>query len=117
MSTRTASEAEMYRTFDDDDAGDDDPSHVHAASQLNKSLSETKLLNGHDALDSNNNYPGVQSILNNTRECLVPLWRSERLTRALFRCRCFPAIVQQSKVRRSPEIKASQTETSIDPNN
>jgi len=50
VSTRTASEAEMYRTFDDDDE------------DLN---SETKLLNGHDDLDPNNNHHDTKQNINN----------------------------------------------------
>jgi hypothetical protein len=47
----------MYRTFDDDD--DDD---------LN---SETKLHNGHDHLDPNNNHHEIKSTINNSRECFA----------------------------------------------
>jgi len=50
VSTRTASEAEMYRTFDDDDE------------DLN---TETKLLNGHDDLDPNNNHHDTKQNINN----------------------------------------------------
>jgi hypothetical protein len=47
----------MYRTFDDDD---DD---------LN---SETKLHNGHDHLDpNNNNHHEIKSTINNSRECFA----------------------------------------------
>jgi hypothetical protein len=53
ISTQTASEAEMYRTFDDDDDDDD----LNLSLQVNKSTTETKLLNGHDNLDTNNNHP------------------------------------------------------------
>ncbi len=60
ISTRTASEAEMYRTFDDDD--DDD---------LNTSTTETKLINGHDDLDTNNNHHQIKSNINNSRECFA----------------------------------------------
>jgi hypothetical protein len=51
ISTRTASEAELYRTFDDDDE------------DLNP---ETKLSNGHDDLDSNNNHHDMKSNINHT---------------------------------------------------
>jgi hypothetical protein len=61
ISTRTASEAEMYRTFDDDDDDDD----------LNTSTTETKLINGHDDLDTNNNHHQIKSNINNSRECFA----------------------------------------------
>ncbi|UJR36148.1 hypothetical protein I4U23_028883 [Adineta vaga] len=57
VSTRTASEAEMYRTFDDADDDYDD---------MNSSTFENKLMNGHDDLDPNNNHPGIRTNLNNT---------------------------------------------------
>jgi hypothetical protein len=52
ISTRTASEAEMYRTFDDDDE--------------DLSTTETKLTNGHDDLDRNNNHQRIRSNINNS---------------------------------------------------
>jgi hypothetical protein len=48
ISTRTASEAEMYRTFDDEE-------------DFNSSTTETKLTNEHDDLDTNNNHHGIKS--------------------------------------------------------
>jgi hypothetical protein len=48
ISTRTASESEMYRTFGDDE-------------DLNSSTIETKLLHEHDDLDTNNNHHGIKS--------------------------------------------------------
>jgi len=60
ISTRTASEAEMYRTFDDQEEDEH-----HLSFPLTKPTSETiKYLNGHDDLDTNNNHQGIQSILN-----------------------------------------------------
>ncbi|CAF1046072.1 unnamed protein product [Adineta ricciae] len=56
VSTRTASEAEMYRTFDDNDDDDD----------MNSSTFDSKLLNGHDDLDRNNNHSGIRTNLNNS---------------------------------------------------
>ncbi|CAF1441575.1 unnamed protein product [Adineta ricciae] len=56
ISTRTASEAEMYRTFDEDDDYDD----------MNSSTFDSKLLNGHDDLDRNNNHSGIRTNLNNS---------------------------------------------------
>ncbi len=53
ISTRTASEAEMYRTFDDDE-------------DLN---SERKYHNGHDHLDPHNNHHHHE--MNNSRECFA----------------------------------------------
>ena len=61
ISTRTASEAEMYRTFDDDDDDDD----------MNSSAFDSKLLNGHDDLDRNNNHSGIRTNLNNSCECFA----------------------------------------------
>jgi hypothetical protein len=58
ISTRTASEAEMYRTFDDEE-------------DFNSSTTETKLLNGHDDFDTNNNHHGMKSNMNNSRECFA----------------------------------------------
>jgi hypothetical protein len=58
ISTRTASEAEMYRTFDDDE-------------DFNTSTTETKLINGHDDLDTNNNHHDMKSNINNSRECFA----------------------------------------------
>lgn len=57
VSTRTASEAELYRTFDDDE--DEDCSN------------RNKLTNGHDHLDSNNNSHDIKSTTNKTRECFA----------------------------------------------
>jgi len=57
ISTRTASEAEMYRTFDDDDE--------------DLSTTETKLTNGHDDLDRNNNHQRIRSNINNSCECFA----------------------------------------------
>jgi hypothetical protein len=48
ISTRTASEAEMHRSFDENE-------------DLNASTTENKLLNEHDDLDTNNNHHGIKS--------------------------------------------------------
>lgn len=60
ISTRTASEAEMYRSFDDDDDAVDD------GDDFNSSRTEPKLINGHDDLDRNNNHHGMKLNLNNS---------------------------------------------------
>ena len=59
VSTRTASEAELYRTFDDDDDGDEDY------------YTRNKLSNGHDHLDPNNNSHDIKSTTKKTRECFA----------------------------------------------
>jgi uncharacterized protein YoxC len=61
VSTRTASEAEMYRTFGDGDDEDD----------INASTIDGKLMNGHGDLDNNNNHHGIRTHLNNSCECFA----------------------------------------------
>lgn len=62
VSTRTASEAELYRGFDSDDDDDDDGTN-HPT--------QTKFSNGHDTLDSNNNSHEIKPTSNKTRECFA----------------------------------------------
>jgi hypothetical protein len=85
ISTQTASEAEMYRTLDDDNKGDDDDDDddgdvtddvhqlqhqldMNSTLQTMKSKTENKCFNGLDDLDTNNNHQGIQSILNHSCE-------------------------------------------------
>ena len=59
VSTCTASEAEMYQTFDND-------ADLNARSTI-----ETKIINGDDDLNTNHNHHGMRSNKNKSCECLA----------------------------------------------
>lgn len=71
VSTQTASEAEMYRTFEGDVDEDDDQQDFHSSVSTGKPSLDIPFTNGHDDLDTNNNHQGIQSILNHSCECLA----------------------------------------------
>ena len=61
VSTETASEAEMYRSFDDDQSEHSQP--VPIPLPVCKTSNDTPYFSEHNHLDRNNNHQEIQSIL------------------------------------------------------